>query len=294
MTIWMLNESGIVLGTTFYRDFSQMLPGIGHPLTACTRCVTRPPHLLCLSVTICLFLILCPMPGAQDHGGIIDLGLSSKFYEEGQIPKQWHLRKRLGYPKGANAEWIFVNGVRAVKLHSKAALTFLEKTVNIDIRDFPILTWKWKVENILRGNDERTIEGDDHPIRIFFVFEPDPSKQSLWFRLKRLLYLDRIHGHPMGGRFTEYLWSSHLQAGDIINDPGKPWQKLMVIEGGGSNIGRWLSYKRNLYEDYKRLYGGQPRRLIFVGILNDTDQTGQEAVSYIADLIFHRKSPARR
>jgi hypothetical protein len=29
--------------------------------------------------------------------------------------------------------------------------------------------------------------------------------------------------------------------------------------------------------------------LIFIGILSDTDQTGQEAVSYIAELVFRRE-----
>jgi hypothetical protein len=251
----------------------------------------RQRILLLLSVITFPFLILFSTLHAEDKDAIIDLGLSSKFYEEGQIPKEWNLRKRLGRTKRASAKWVHSNSIPAVKLHSKDTLTFLEKRVNINIRDFPIVTWKWKVENVLEDIDERTVEGDDHPIRIFFVFEPDSSNQSFWFRAKRFLYLDRIHGHPMGGRFTEYLWSSHLQPGDIINDPAKPWQKLMVIEGGKSNLGKWLSYERNLYEDYKRLYGGEPRQLIFIGILNDTDQTGQEAVSYIADLIFHRGEP---
>ncbi len=246
--------------------------------------------LLILSILGYLSLVLFSLSWAENNRAFIDMGLCSNSYEEGQIPKAWRLRKRLfGPTKDGSAGWVTDNGVRAVKLHSEGALTFLEKRVNIDIRDFPIVTWKWKVENILKGIDERTKEGDDHPIRIFFVFEPDPSKQSLWFRVKRFLYLDRIHRHPMGGRFTEYLWSSHLQPGEIINDPGKPWQKLIVIEGGSIKLGKWLSYRRNLYEDFKRLYGEDPRQLIFIGILNDMDQTGQEAVSYIADLIFHRE-----
>ncbi len=112
----------------------------------------------------------------------------------------------------------------------------------------------------------------------------------MWFRFKRWLYLDWVHGHPYGGRFTEYLWSSNLEPGTVINDPGKPRQKLMVIEGGSAKLGAWLSYERNLYEDFKKLYGEEPRRLIFIGILNDTDQTGQEAVSYIADLTFHKRN----
>ena len=65
----------------------------------------------------------------------------------------------------------------------------------------------------------------------------------------------------------------------------------MVIEGGGSNVGKWLSNRRNLYSDFKELYGEEPRALIFIGILNDTDQTGQEAVSHIRELMFQKREP---
>jgi hypothetical protein len=226
---------------------------------------------------------------AAEPGQVLDLGLSAKDFQEGNIPAGWTLRKRLmGPTKGAQTRWTVSDGQPAVILHSKGALTFLEKQVDIDLREYPIVSWKWKVNNILEGIDEKTLAGDDHPIRIFFVFEPDASKQTFWFRLKRFLYLDRFHGHAMGGRITEYLWSSHLPAGEILPDPGKPWQKLIVVEGGPEKLGQWLSYRRNLREDFKKLYGEEPRRLIFIGILNDTDASGLEAVSYIADLFFHR------
>lgn len=218
--------------------------------------------------------------------GTIELGLSKKDYKEGRVPDGWKLRRPIFPRAPGSARWVKEEGVAAVRLQSKAALTFLEKTVDIDLRKYPVVSWQWKVANVLDGIDETTKEGDDHPIRIFFVFEPDSSAQNPWFRIKRFLYLDWAHGHPMGGRFTEYLWSSHLPKGEVFNDPGKSMQKLMVAEGGTKNLGRWLSYEKNLYEDFKTLYGEDPRRLVFIGILNDTDQTGQEAVSYIKDLVF--------
>ena len=219
---------------------------------------------------------------------LLDLGLTEKYYRQGQTPEGWSLRKWPGKTKGARAEWDIDNGIPVVKLHSSGNLTFLEKNVSIDLKNFPLVSWKWKVITLLKDVDERTRAGDDHPLRIFFVFEPDQKKQSLWFRLKRFIYLDRVHGHSYGGRFIEYLWSSHLEAGEIISDPGKPWQKLMVVAGGSSKLGQWLSYNRDLYQDFKTLYGEEPRRLIFIGILNDTDQTGQAATSYIADLKFSK------
>ncbi|MCF8108545.1 MAG: DUF3047 domain-containing protein [Desulfohalobiaceae bacterium] len=46
----------------------------------------------------------------------------------------------------------------------------------------------------------------------------------------------------------------------------------------GTIFGEWLFYKRNLYKDFKMLYKEEPR-LIFPELLNDTDQTVQEATS---------------
>jgi hypothetical protein len=223
-------------------------------------------------------------------GDTIDLGLSSSYYREGQIPDGWKLKKVKGYTSSnVSAQWIREDGIEGVKLESDGSLTLLQKEVDIDLEQFPVVTWRWKVDNILEGIDERTIQGDDHPIRIFFVFRPDNSKQSSWFRIKRALFLDMIHGHPVGGRFTEYLWSSYLEPGEIINDPSKPKQKLMVVEGGNAKVGEWVEYESNLYEDFLRLYGERPRKLIFIGIINDTDITKKKATSYIADLRFHTR-----
>ncbi len=233
-------------------------------------------------------LALFNLTGVAQAQDVLDMGLSKDSFAAGEVPRGWSLRKWSPSAWGGDARWVRVDGEAAVRLHSDGALTFLEKNVGIDLRDYPLLRWQWRVENILEGVDERTVAGDDHPIRLFFVFAPDEEKQSWWFRLKRFLYLDLRHGHPFGGRFIEYLWSSHLEAGTVIDDPGKPWQKLMVVEGGAQRLGQWVSYERNLYADFKALYQEEPRRLIFIGILNDTDQTGQQAVSYIRDLEFHR------
>lgn len=254
--------------------------------------LSRTAAIIFISILISLLPLLSSALLAGEEGNIIDLGLSSGYYEKERIPRGWRLREHIGRFRGADAKWVMDNGRSAVKLHSRGAVTFLEKVVGIDIKEFQVVTWRWKAENILEGVDERKHGGDDHPIRIFFALEPDPSRQPFWLRLKRFIYLDRLHGHPVGGRFTEYLWSSNLKAGEIINDPDKPTQKLIVAEGGSSNLGKWISYKRNLYEDFKGLYREEPRRLIFIGILNDTDQTGQEAVSYIADLMLHKAAAA--
>lgn len=231
-------------------------------------------------------LAITPVTTALAHDApSIDLGLSAGHFKEGEQPDGWSLRDFFGLRRGASAEWVVEDGTPAVRLRSEAALTFLRKEVDIDVKEYPAVTWKWKVENVLDGVDERTVAGDDHPIRIFFVFEPEPTG-ALWPKVKRFV-MGIIHGHPHG-RYTEYLWASGLKAGSVVPDPTNPRMKLMVVEGGRKGLGKWLSYRRNLYEDFIRLYGAEPGRLIFVGILNDTDQTGQTATSFISDLDLHK------
>jgi len=225
---------------------------------------------------------------ADSEANVLGMGVSSSDYNHKELPEGWHLRQWSTATWNGDVRWVTEDGRYVVKLHSDNALTFLEKTVAIDISQYPVVSWRWKVENNLKNVDETIVAGDDHPIRLFFVFEPDEEKQSFWLKLKRFFYLDRIHGHPFGGRFTEYLWSSHLLPGDVIKDPGKPCQKLMVADSGEEKLGQWISYQRNLYDDFKKLYNEEPRRLVFIGIINDTDHSGQEATSYIADFTFSR------
>jgi len=250
----------------------------------------RQCHLLLVVLITSSTASLCVK--ADSETNVLGMGLSSSDYNHKELPEGWRLRHWSAATWNGDARWVNDNGKNVVKLHSKNALTFLEKTVDIDISHYPVISWRWKVENDLKSIDENTVAGDDHPIRLFFVFEPDEDRQSSWFRVKRFFYLDRIHGHPFGGRFTEYLWSSHLLPEDVIKDPGKPRQKLLVADSGKEKLGQWMSYQRNLYDDFKKLYNEEPRRLVFIGILNDTDHSGQEATSYIADLTFSRVLPS--
>ncbi|HSG05376.1 MAG TPA: hypothetical protein VLB09_03155, partial [Nitrospiria bacterium] len=79
---------------------------------------------------------------AEDPKTVIKLGLSESNYEAGRDPEGWRLRKTFGARKGALAEWVIEDEVRAVKLISRGNLTFLEKRVNINLKDFPIVSWK--------------------------------------------------------------------------------------------------------------------------------------------------------
>ena len=61
---------------------------------------------------------------------------------------------------------------------SEASASGLIKPVVIDPKEFPIVRWRWKIDNVLQHSDVALKEGDDFPARLYFTFEYDPDKVS--------------------------------------------------------------------------------------------------------------------
>jgi hypothetical protein len=66
------------------------------------------------------------------------------------------------------------------------------------------------------------------------------------------------------------------------------WAKIVVVESGPSNVGKWVLERRNLYEDYRSAFGDNPPPMKFIGIMTDTDDTGERAVAYYRQLYLER------
>jgi hypothetical protein len=51
-------------------------------------------------------------------------------------------------------------------------------------------------------------------------------------------------------------------------------QKVVVVESGDERTGKWITFKRNIVEDYRRLFGDDPpKNPIAILILSDGDST---------------------
>jgi len=71
-----------------------------------------------------------------------------------------------------------------VKAESRASASGLIREIRIDPKEYSLVRWRWKVENILKKGDVRKKEGDDYPARIYITFEYDPEKLSFSDRVK--------------------------------------------------------------------------------------------------------------
>ena len=124
----------------------------------------------------------------------------------------------------------------AICFRSKAAAFGVVKEVTFEIKDYPYLNWEWKVTELPKGGDFRDKDKDDQAAQVYVSFGS-------------LSFFNKPFVQAVG-----YYWSSTAPVG--TEGPCLTWSKsrVIVLQSGPEKLGRWIKEKRNVYEDYVRLF----------------------------------------
>ncbi len=214
----------------------------------------------------------------------LEVGKFSAASEGAGMPDGWKPLTFKKIPKLTTYELIKDGEQVVVKATSDASASGLTKEVKIDPKEFPVVRWKWKIENLLKDSDATRKDGDDYPARIYITFEYDPDKVNVGKKLKykagRVLFGDI----PIGA--INYVWERKAPVGAIIDNAYTDFVKMVVVESGPQKVGAWIDEERNIYEDYKKAFGEEPSIINGVAIMSDTDNTKERAVAYYGDITF--------
>lgn len=145
----------------------------------------------------------------------------------------------------------------------------LAKREDLNIYENPILSWKWRIRSIPEGGNEDSKDRNDVAASIYVVFD-----------MGRVALVKKV---PKSIRYT---WSSSLPEGtELSKFFGN--QKIVVVQSGEENIGKWITEKRNIVEDYKRLFGDNPPKTpLAILILSDADDTKSLTIADYDDLML--------
>jgi len=157
---------------------------------------------------------------------------------------------------------------KSLMAHSEDSASLLTYRAGINPQEYPIFTWRWKVSNILKKGDAGRKETDDYPARVYVLFH---------------------HWIPFMRKSICYLWANRLPKRSHLVSGYFGGQENLAVESGKENVGEWITEKRNIIEDYRRLFGGEPPAIMAVGIMTDTDNTGESATAWYDDLKFTQK-----
>jgi len=154
-------------------------------------------------------------------------------------------------------------GQAVVRAHSRAAASGMFKKLQIDSLKYRYLRWKWKVAEPLRGGTEKTKAGDDYSARVYVVFP------GFFFWQTKAI---------------NYVWASRLPKEESFPNPYTGNAMMVVVESGTEKAGTWITEQRDILNDYRHLFGGEPRQLGAIAVMTDTDNTGGEALAWYGDI----------
>ncbi|MEO6023287.1 MAG: DUF3047 domain-containing protein [Burkholderiales bacterium] len=178
-------------------------------------------------------------------------------------------------------------GTTVVHATSENASSVLLENINVDPRDYPVLRWRWKAPRLVPGANSTSRRTEDAPVRLIIAFEGDTSKlpfgDKMTFAETRLLL-----GAEPPYATLEYVWGDGAAKESIIENGWCGRIRLLLVESGAEKIGAWVQETRNVFEDFRRVFGEEPGRIISIGIHSDSDATDTRSEGYFGDITFLR------
>jgi hypothetical protein len=142
----------------------------------------------------------------------------------------------------------------------------ISKEVKVNLRSTPVLEWSWKAVTLPDGADARSKHTDDQAAQLYVV----------WPRLPR----------ELRSRIIGYVWDTQAPQGLVVKSEKTRTVTYIVVRSGRADLGKWLTERRNVVNDYKTIYQESPENPGLVSIAIDSDDTNSSAESFFGAIAF--------
>jgi hypothetical protein len=156
-----------------------------------------------------------------------------------------------------------------VRARTNGAASGRFKKMTVDLSKTPVMHWSWKIEKPYSGVDENTKAGDDFPVRVYVVVE----RGFLGLSTKAL----------------NYVWASKNPVGASWPNPFTSQARMLAVNSGAIDAGKWIAHKRNVRDDLKEAFGEDFTEIHVVAIMSDGDNSDQQAQAWYGDIFFSEK-----
>lgn len=139
----------------------------------------------------------------------------------------------------------------------------------------------------IAGTDVTSKSGDDYAARVYVMFKynledlpEDEQSRISWYKF--------FNGKLPPLATLNYIWANKMDVGQIVSSPYTERVKMVILKNKDSALQQWHVEERNIYEDYKKAFGEEPKDVISVAIMTDTDNTEAMAESYFGDIVVSK------
>ena len=219
------------------------------------------------TVVLALSLLLAVAAWAADLAVVEDwtkLAVGAKG-----IPDGWKGGQTWGFPKH---DFTVVNhdGRRALHLRSTDESSTVSKDIKgkVKLKETPILEWSWKVVTLPKGADSRSKHTDDQAAQLYVSWPRFPQ--------------------AVRSRIIGYIWDTTAPQGLVVQSEKTSTVTYVVVRSGPGELGKWLTERRNVVEDYRKIYGEEPDNPGAVSIAIDSDDTHSTAEAFFGAIVFRK------
>lgn len=232
-----------------------------------------------------LFTILLLLAGSGPDSALepglpqqrVDTLLVEDFegFEAGAVPHTWKfLRDRELRPvteeimnESESFRIVENEGRKFVRVHTRGeAIRIIHPTRDAfpwTLERHPRLRWDWRVLEAPENANESESGRNDTPAAVYVTFSIN------------------FFGIP---RSIKYTYSSSLPIGSVVSFTGL---RVLVVASGPDRFGEWLREERNLVEDYRRVYGGDPpNEPLSIALWSDSDSVGGTTRADFDDIVL--------
>ena len=211
-------------------------------------------------------LALATLAGSADRAIVEDW--SRQTPGRRGIPDGWQ-GQRWGNPT-YDFTVVEVDGRRALHLRSRSESSTIARDLRgaVDLEDTPILEWSWKAVTLPRGGDSRRKATDDQAAQIYVAWERFPA--------------------AVRSRIIGYVWDTTAPVGTVARSEKTGTVTYIIVRSGPEGLGTWFTERRNVAEDFRRIYGEAPGSPDAVSISIDTNDTSSTAESFMGPISFTR------
>jgi len=216
--------------------------------------------------TVALLLMLVTTAGAADQLVVEDWSkhpVGAKGIPDGWKGQNW------GSPK---YDFTIENdgGRKVLHMKSEREGSTIAKDVKgkVNLKETPMLEWSWKAVVLPKGGDSCKKATDDQAVQVFVVWPRFPE--------------------PVRSRVIGYVWDSTEPVGKICKSEKTGTVTYIVLRSGTAELGKWVTERRNVVEDFKKVYEDDADSPGAVSVAIDSNDTSSTAESFVGPIFFKK------
>ena len=162
------------------------------------------------------------------------------------------------------------DGHRVFHLKSRDESSTISKDIKgkINLKETPILEWSWKVVVLPKGADSRKKATDDQAAQLYVTWPRFPQ--------------------AVRSQIIGYVWDTTAPATSFVKSQKTGMVTYVIVRSGTADLGKWITERRNVAEDYRKIFGEAPDSPGAISLAIDSDDTASSAESFFGPIRFRK------